>query len=72
MSESLSVKAAAATLSVSERTVERMIEDGRLAAFKIGRSIRVTRRSIDSYVRHMILVYQEEHGIINPTQGDTW
>jgi excisionase family DNA binding protein len=72
MSESISILAASKMLSISDRTVERMIEDGRLSAFKIGRSVRVTRRSIDSYVKHMVLVYAEQNGIINSTQGDSW
>lgn len=70
MTESISLRAAAATLSVCERTIKRLGEKGLLSAFKVGSSIRITKKSIDSYVAHMILVYSEEHGIINLDDSD--
>lgn len=44
------VPAVAKTLDVSEKTVWRMIADGRLERVKIGRSVRVTAESLERYI----------------------
>ena len=45
--ELLSVDATAGLLSVSAKTVQRMVADGRLDRVRIGRRVLVTRRSVD-------------------------
>lgn len=45
--ELLSVAVTARLMSVSARTVRRMIVDGRLDRVRIGRRVLVTRRSLD-------------------------
>jgi len=46
----LKVTDAARDLSVSERSLWRLISAGKLATVRIGRSVRVTRASIDAFI----------------------
>ena len=49
--EALSVKQAAEALGVSTETVYRRVADGSIPSFRVGRSIRVSRRFIDAVTR---------------------
>ncbi len=49
LSEAVSAREAADALGVSERTIRRAIERGEIAAFKEGRSFRITRSVLDEY-----------------------
>lgn len=46
----LTVRQAAEFLRLSQRTVRRMIADGRLPAMRIGRSIRISRAAYNQFV----------------------
>ena len=46
----LSTKAAAAYLGIAPRTLYRLIDDGRLAAYKFGRVIRLKQQDVDAYI----------------------
>lgn len=46
----LSTKAAAAYLGITPRTLYRLIDDGRLAAYKFGRVIRLKQQDVDAYI----------------------
>ena len=50
--ELLTVPEVAIRLRVSERTVRRLIHDGRLRPARIGRRTLVTSRELDAYVAH--------------------
>jgi excisionase family DNA binding protein len=47
----LSIKEAAVVLDVHEMTVRRLIKAGKLAAFRVGRIIRIRRGSLAEYSR---------------------
>lgn len=47
----LRVPAVAEELDVHEESVRRLIWTGQLEAFRIGRSLRVTRAALDAYIR---------------------
>jgi excisionase family DNA binding protein len=46
----LSVQAAASELEVTTRTIYRFINDGKLAAYRIGRVYRIRRSDLDSFL----------------------
>ena len=46
----LTLDEAAAELRISRRTLERRIDAGRLAAFRDGRTVRVTRAELRRYI----------------------
>ena len=46
----LSTADTAAALSVTQRTVYRMIDNGQLAAYRIGRLVRVRRCDLEAYL----------------------
>lgn len=48
----LRVREAAAGLSVSVRTIWRLIASGELAAVRIGRSVRITRDSLSTFIEN--------------------
>jgi excisionase family DNA binding protein len=45
----LTVKEAAAYLSVSEKTIRRMLVDGRLTPIRVGRTVRIDRDEVKKY-----------------------
>lgn len=47
----LSTKEAAEVLGVTQRTLYRLIDDGQLVAYQIGRVIRVQGEDIESYLQ---------------------
>lgn len=46
----LTIQAVAAGLSVSQRTVWKLIAEGRLVSVKVGRSTRVRREDLEAFV----------------------
>jgi excisionase family DNA binding protein len=48
----MTVQEVAGALRVSRATVYRLVNSGALAANHIGKSVRVTRRAVDEYLRH--------------------
>ena len=54
---------AAKTLAVSVKTVRRMIDDGQLEACKIRSGLRISKASLDSYVKSQIEKFQLRDGI---------
>ncbi|MBM81274.1 MAG: hypothetical protein CMJ78_11870 [Planctomycetaceae bacterium] len=38
-------------LSVSERTVWQLVKNGQLKAFRIGRSVRISRHELDAFIQ---------------------
>ena len=69
MKKSFTVNAAAQMLSVSSKTIYRMIADGQIVAFKCRGCLRVTEESLEAYQRQQILIFQEENGIIGENSG---
>ena len=51
----LSVQAAAAELEVTTRTIYRFINDGKLAAYRIGRVYRIMRSDLEAFLRSAAL-----------------
>lgn len=51
----LSVQAAAAELEVTPRTIYRFINDGKLAAYRIGRVYRILRTDLEEFLRSSAL-----------------
>lgn len=47
-----SMRECADAIGVSERSVWSMVKSGRLASFKIGRSVRISRLAIESFMEH--------------------
>lgn len=47
----LTVAEVAAIMRVSRMTVYRMVHDGQIASIKVGRSFRVPKSAVDSYLR---------------------
>ena len=47
----LPVATVAQTLEVSERTVRRLIASGELPVYRIGRSVRVSQKDLDVFLR---------------------
>lgn len=54
----LTKKEVAVQLNCCERTVTRLIDDGRLIACKVRGSVRVTVESLEEYLRQSIEEYQ--------------
>ncbi len=46
----LTLDEAARLLAVSRRTVERLIDAGRIRPIRIGRAVRVTEREVEAYL----------------------
>jgi excisionase family DNA binding protein len=46
----LSVRAVASKLSVSEKTVRRLIESGRLPAVRVGARVRIDQAELEAFV----------------------
>lgn len=63
--KALSLEEVAAILQVSERTVIRQINAGKLRAFKVGKSWRFRREAVDAYMRE-----QEASAAGNDTDDD--
>jgi len=55
-------------LSLSTKTIDRLILSGKLQACKIGRSVRITKNQLDAFLENAIYD-PEEMGIINPASG---
>lgn len=53
--EVVTVSEVAAMLRVSRATVYRLLHAGALPGMRVGRSLRVTRRAVDSYLRDSAL-----------------
>lgn len=51
----MSVQAAAKELEVTNRTIYRFINDGKLAAYRIGRVYRIKREDLDSFLHAAVL-----------------
>ncbi len=51
----MSVQSAAAELEVTTRTIYRFINDGKLAAYRIGRVYRIRREDLDSFLSDAVL-----------------
>lgn len=49
--EAYSVKDVGDKLSVSKRTIERLISGGKLAAIKVGRQWRVSKYDLEKYIK---------------------
>ena len=50
-SPALRLPAVAEELDIHEETARRLVASGELDAFRVGRSIRVTRAALDAYIR---------------------
>jgi excisionase family DNA binding protein len=61
MSELLTRKDVARTLKVSDSTVRRLIQDGRLPAVRIGKSVRVRPSALSAFVEAHEAVFVEAH-----------
>lgn len=57
------VAQAAKRLNTSQRTVHRIITDGKLAGFHIRRSLRIKEEAIRSYENNESRIFQENTGI---------
>lgn len=57
------VKQAAERMEISERKVQYLITEGKLAAYNVGRCLRIKERDIQNYERGEICIYQEKHGV---------
>ena len=60
MAEILNVKDVAKILRVSERTVQREVEVGKLEAFRVGKSLRFTTEAIERYMREQRVTPSEK------------
>lgn len=47
-----SMRECAEAIRVSERSVWSLVKSGRLASFKVGRSVRISRHAIESFIEH--------------------
>ena len=47
-------------LRVSRATIYRLVSSGALAATQVGKSVRVTRRTVDEFIRH------HARGLVDP------
>ncbi len=56
----MSLEQVAKLLGISERTVVRLIEEGKLVGFKVGRSWRFDQADIDDYVRRQKELAQQQ------------
>lgn len=54
MTEMLTVPQIAQELAVSRMTVYRLVHDGELPALRIGRSIRIRRHDLNTYIEEAI------------------
>jgi len=59
----VTLQTAAKTLAVSVKTIRRMIDDGQLEALKVRSGLRISKASLDSYVRSQIEKFQLRDGI---------
>ena len=50
----------AAALQVSRATLYRLVSSGALAAVDVGRSVRVTRQTVEEFIR------RHAHGVVDP------
>ena len=48
----LSMRECANAIGVSERSIWSMVKSGRLASFKVGRSVRISRHAIEAFIEH--------------------
>jgi excisionase family DNA binding protein len=48
----MTVTEVAAALRVSRATIYRLVGSGAIAATQIGKSVRITRRTVDEFIRH--------------------
>ena len=46
----LSMRECANAIGVSERSVWSLVKSGRLASFKVGRSVRISRHAIEAFI----------------------
>jgi excisionase family DNA binding protein len=56
----MSLEQIAKLLGISERTVVRLIEEGKLVGFKVGRSWRFDQADIDAYVKRQKELAQQQ------------
>lgn len=52
----LDKREAAAALGVSHRTVSRLIEAGKIKAFRVGQQVRIRQRDLDAFIAAQIKV----------------
>ncbi|WP_321417321.1 helix-turn-helix domain-containing protein [uncultured Desulfobacter sp.] len=52
----------ATQLSVSKRSVYRLIADGYLPALKVGSTLRVTQADVDKYIQRQLDIFALENG----------
>jgi excisionase family DNA binding protein len=73
MKQILSPQECAEILSCSVRTVRRLCEEGRLAAFNLrpGGGLRITGASLENFMRRQILEYQTRSGLNTVPDDDT-
>jgi excisionase family DNA binding protein len=57
-------------LGCSQKTIRRLIDEGRLQGCKIRGCLRVTAGSLDSYIREQISAYQLRDGDISGSTMD--
>lgn len=60
LNASLDAKAVAAALGVSERTAQRLMRKGELAALKVGKLWRTNEESVAAYVQRGFARYRRE------------
>ena len=56
----MTVNEVAVMLRVSRATIYRLVSSGALAATQVGKSVRVTRRTVDEFIRH------HARGLVDP------
>ena len=66
MKEFLNLKEVAELFGVSERTIQREIETGKLEAFKVGRAYRFKREAIQRYINSQTVNTEEEDKTAQP------
>ncbi len=62
MKRLLTVDEAAEILSCHPKTIRRLLAAGKLEGGKIGSSVRITSKSLDTYIDKIIQSYQLENG----------
>jgi excisionase family DNA binding protein len=52
----LSIAEVARHLGVSEKTVRRLVEDGRLRSYRVRRQLRISEEDLTAYLSHALFV----------------
>lgn len=68
-SEWIGTQEAAGELGITTRTLYRLIDEGEVPAFKLGRVLRLRRADIDAYLEH-VRIKPGELGHLYPRKAD--